>query len=244
MENGIKTIEAADNGITSIKQTIESMKSTLLQARQDKSFKSTTYSVGLTAAGRHRRPDLVGRRGDRHGQRRSGQHAGGPHRRPPTTRTWTSAAPPTPSTASLNFHHCRQRRYRARRRRDSDEPTPTSTVAVDGGAATNFAVADADAVTGADMVGALNAGFAAAATPVAVTVSGATGAAARLHVRHRRSQTAPPTSSSPPARSTAPAVAASFGFTPTARSPRLAPSRRPSTRSSPASTPTPCSPTR
>jgi flagellin-like hook-associated protein FlgL len=49
MENGIKTIEAADNGITSIKKTIESMKSTLLQARQDKSFKSSTYSVALTA---------------------------------------------------------------------------------------------------------------------------------------------------------------------------------------------------
>ena len=49
MENGIKTIEAADNGITSIKKTIEWMKSTLLQARQDKSFKSATYSIGLTA---------------------------------------------------------------------------------------------------------------------------------------------------------------------------------------------------
>jgi flagellin-like hook-associated protein FlgL len=49
MENGIKTMEAADNGITSIQKTIESMKSTLLQARQDKSFKSTTYSVALTA---------------------------------------------------------------------------------------------------------------------------------------------------------------------------------------------------
>ena len=48
MANGIKTIEAADNGITSIKTTIESMKSTLLQARQDKSFKSTAYSVALT----------------------------------------------------------------------------------------------------------------------------------------------------------------------------------------------------
>ena len=49
MENGIKTIEAADNGITSIKKAIESMKSTLLQARQDKSFKSTAYTVALTA---------------------------------------------------------------------------------------------------------------------------------------------------------------------------------------------------
>ena len=62
MANGIKTIEAADNGITGIKTTIESMKSTLLQARQDKSFKSTAYSVALTASGRHRRPGVVGRR--------------------------------------------------------------------------------------------------------------------------------------------------------------------------------------
>jgi len=49
MANGIKTIQTADNGITGIKATIESMKSTLLQARQDKSFKSTAYTVGLTA---------------------------------------------------------------------------------------------------------------------------------------------------------------------------------------------------
>jgi flagellin len=49
-------------------------------------------------------------------------------------------------------------------------------VTVDGGTATNFAVADSDAVTGAEMVGALNAGFDAAATPIAVTVSGSTGA--------------------------------------------------------------------
>ncbi len=47
MANGIKTIEAADHGITGIKSTIESMKSTLLQARQDKSFKSTAYTVAV-----------------------------------------------------------------------------------------------------------------------------------------------------------------------------------------------------
>src|SRR5262245_19656732 len=51
MSNGIKTIEAADNGITAINRTIESMKSTLLQARQDKSFKSTTYTLDPTAIG-------------------------------------------------------------------------------------------------------------------------------------------------------------------------------------------------
>jgi len=45
MSSGIKTIEAANNGITSITKTVESMQSTLRQARQDKSFQSTTYEV-------------------------------------------------------------------------------------------------------------------------------------------------------------------------------------------------------
>jgi flagellin len=45
MSNGIKTIEAADNGLTSITKTVESMQSTLRQARQDKSFKTASYSV-------------------------------------------------------------------------------------------------------------------------------------------------------------------------------------------------------
>src|SRR5262245_56083040 len=49
MSNGVKTLEAADTGITAITRTIESMQSTLLQARQDKSFKSTSYAVALPA---------------------------------------------------------------------------------------------------------------------------------------------------------------------------------------------------
>jgi flagellin-like hook-associated protein FlgL len=40
MSSGIKTIEAADNGLKSITKTVESMQSTLRQARQDKSFKT------------------------------------------------------------------------------------------------------------------------------------------------------------------------------------------------------------
>src|SRR5499426_3145087 len=51
MSNGVKTLEAADNGITAITRTIESMQSTLLQARQDKSFKSTSYTVDATTIG-------------------------------------------------------------------------------------------------------------------------------------------------------------------------------------------------
>jgi flagellin len=49
MSSGIKTIEAADNGLKSITKTVESMQSTLRQARQDKSFKTGSYSIDATA---------------------------------------------------------------------------------------------------------------------------------------------------------------------------------------------------
>ena len=49
MSSGIKTIEAADNGLKSITKTVESMQSTLRQARQDKSFKTESYTVDLGA---------------------------------------------------------------------------------------------------------------------------------------------------------------------------------------------------
>jgi len=45
MSNGIKTLEAADNGLSAITNNLESMQSTLRQARQDKSFKTTSYEV-------------------------------------------------------------------------------------------------------------------------------------------------------------------------------------------------------
>ncbi|MGV3489970.1 MAG: flagellin [Devosia sp.] len=51
MSNGIKTIEAADNGLSSITKTVESMQSTLRQARQDKSFKTMSYLLDTTAIG-------------------------------------------------------------------------------------------------------------------------------------------------------------------------------------------------
>ncbi|MCD7060026.1 flagellin N-terminal helical domain-containing protein [Pelagibacterium xiamenense] len=46
MSNGIRTIEAADNGLSAITKTIESMQSTLRQARQDKSFQTQSYTLG------------------------------------------------------------------------------------------------------------------------------------------------------------------------------------------------------
>ncbi|WMT89986.1 flagellin [Pelagibacterium sp. H642] len=51
MANGIQTIEAADNGLTAITKTLESMQSTLRQARQDKSFETGSYALDATAIG-------------------------------------------------------------------------------------------------------------------------------------------------------------------------------------------------
>ncbi|WP_240229696.1 flagellin [Devosia lacusdianchii] len=50
MANGIQTLEAADNGLSSITKTVESMQSSLRQARQDKSFKGVSFELdGATA---------------------------------------------------------------------------------------------------------------------------------------------------------------------------------------------------
>ena len=51
MANGVKTLEAADNGLSAMTKTLESMQSTLRQARQDKSFQTASYTLpdsGLT----------------------------------------------------------------------------------------------------------------------------------------------------------------------------------------------------
>jgi flagellin-like hook-associated protein FlgL len=51
MSVGIKTLEAADNGITAITNTIEAMQSTLRQTRQDKSFKTESFTIDSTTIG-------------------------------------------------------------------------------------------------------------------------------------------------------------------------------------------------
>src|SRR6187551_1370571 len=51
MANGIQTLEAADNGLSSITKTLESMQSTLRQARQDKSFQTASYSLDASVVG-------------------------------------------------------------------------------------------------------------------------------------------------------------------------------------------------
>jgi flagellin len=51
MSQGIKTLEAADNAMKSITKTVETMQANIRQARQDKSFKGTSYTVDATAIG-------------------------------------------------------------------------------------------------------------------------------------------------------------------------------------------------
>jgi flagellin len=45
MSNGISTLQAANNGLTSITNTVNSMQATINQARQDASWKSASYTI-------------------------------------------------------------------------------------------------------------------------------------------------------------------------------------------------------
>lgn len=51
MANGVQTLQAADNGLTAINKTLESMQSVLRQARQDKSFQTASYEISPSATG-------------------------------------------------------------------------------------------------------------------------------------------------------------------------------------------------
>jgi flagellin len=49
MTNGVNTLKTADNGLTSITTTIQSMQATVTQARQDASWQSASYTVDAAA---------------------------------------------------------------------------------------------------------------------------------------------------------------------------------------------------
>ncbi|KKB09915.1 flagellin [Devosia chinhatensis] len=51
MANGIQTLQAADNGLSAITKTLESMQSVLRQARQDKTFYTASYEISPGATG-------------------------------------------------------------------------------------------------------------------------------------------------------------------------------------------------
>src|SRR5262249_47872632 len=51
MTNGVNTLKAADNGLTSITTTIQSMQATVTQARQDASWQSQSYTIDAATIG-------------------------------------------------------------------------------------------------------------------------------------------------------------------------------------------------
>ncbi len=51
MANGIKTLEAADNGLTAITKNLDAMTSTLRQARQDMKFQTLSMNIDSGATG-------------------------------------------------------------------------------------------------------------------------------------------------------------------------------------------------
>jgi len=60
MSNGIQTIQAANNGLTSITNTVNSMQATITQARQDSSWKSTSYTLGSVGTGAAKQLSISG----------------------------------------------------------------------------------------------------------------------------------------------------------------------------------------
>jgi flagellin-like hook-associated protein FlgL len=208
MSNGIKTLEAADNGITAITKTIEQMQSTLRQARQDKSFKSDSYAINLGAAAVTQELDF------------SGGSVTGTQSVELTNATGVLEA--GANYANMDFDNAgvfgqtltfniAVNGGTNRTVVVSATNATTLSVTVDGGAATTTTVGDTDGVTEAEMVTALNAAFDAAATPVAITTT---------VVANRITFTADTAVSNENAAvtvtgvtaSAAPVVAASFGF--------------------------------
>ena len=79
MANGINTVKAADNGLTAITTAVESLKATVTQARQDASWKASSFSVALTSVAATDVLTISGGAVTGIGQRRRRQLAGGPH---------------------------------------------------------------------------------------------------------------------------------------------------------------------
>jgi len=172
MANGINTVKAADNGLTAITTAVESLKATVTQARQDASWKASSYSVALTSVAA---TDVL-------------TFSGGAVTGSVNVDVANSQAVRTSGSnyANMDFNSngvfdgsltftIAQNGGTARSVVVTATDDTHLSVAVDGGAASITTIADSDAVTGAEMVTALNTAFDAAATPVAITVGGATG---------------------------------------------------------------------
>ncbi|MBX9773187.1 MAG: flagellar protein [Xanthobacteraceae bacterium] len=168
MANGINTVKAADNGLTAITTAVESLKATVTQARQDASFKASAFSVALTSVAA---TDVVTFSG--------GAVTGSVNVDVANSQGVRTGAAYT----ALDFNDNANNAFEtlsfsiaanggtARAITVTATNDTTLSVTVDGGPATTFATADSDAVTGAELAGALNAAFDAAATPVAITAA-------------------------------------------------------------------------
>lgn len=146
MGNGIRTIEAADNGLTAITRAIESMQSALRQARQDRSFEVRSFALDPAAIGTST-PAVLTLEG--------GALEGGPVSIPLNTVGSTPATPSTVETVNGSY----------------TAPIAPATHAI----TVNGVPVTLDAINGAtaeDAAAAINATLAGATPPVAVTATG------------------------------------------------------------------------
>ncbi len=172
MSNGIKTLEAADNGLTSITNTLESMQSTLRQARQDKSFETTSYTVdpGATPAGTEELSLSGGAVGDTPVDINLTEATG----------TFTGSG-----FAALDFDSAADDSYAGTLDFDvsldgataqsvaiSASDADTLSLTLDGGSAVTFDVADVEAVTVDELSDAVNALFDAESLGITASTSG------------------------------------------------------------------------
>ncbi|WP_319775673.1 flagellin [Breoghania sp.] len=172
MSNGIKTLEAADNGLTSITNTLESMQSTLRQARQDKSFETTSYSVdvGSSPAGTEQLS-------------LSGGSVG-------TTAvdidlTQSQGVATGSGFSALDFDSAADNSYAGSLTFDvaidggtaqtvaiTATDADTLSITIDGGSATTFDVADVETVTADELASVINAGFDADGVDITASTDG------------------------------------------------------------------------
>ena len=171
MSNGINTLKTADNGLTAITTAVQTLKATVTQARQDASWKSTSFSVALTTPATS---DVISISGGEVGTT------------PVAVEVTTSQARETSTSNYANMDFDNGGNFaetlsfsiavnggtaRAIVVKAVDADTIQATV--DGGAATTYDLttsASTNAVNVDDMIGLLNAAFDAAATPVGITV--------------------------------------------------------------------------
>ncbi len=209
MSNGVKTLEAADNGLTAITKNLESMQSTLRQARQDKSFQTTSYVVnlGTTPAG----TEQV-------------SFSGGAVGATPVDINMTESRGVLTGAAyaaldfdnagvfgeTLTFDIAANGGTAQTVVIEATDAT-TLSITIDGGVPSTYTVADVNAVTGTELAGALNIAFEEATVPVRITASFAGGAMVFTANNHEDPTVAAVTVDNV-AASGAPVLTASFGF--------------------------------